>query len=1337
MPSRNQRVIALDHGDQRKAIATNVHLQVRSAKTLAAALSQPIKSKRLSNLRRIISRQSILIFILIILAPLAIQANGSSENNDVSGNEQPLELSIAETHPQKYVFDDQVLPGAKRINNALLPGIIIQLTQSAENETYRWSIVVLIAIVVIETILLVILYVQSHRRKTADKAAREFEGYLRLIVESTPMIVFATDDKGIFTLFEEKGFAALGLQPRELVGKSALRLFKPTILIENSGAKSTFVEIFRRVKMGETIKGITSKDGWDFDVQLIPLKGADGRVKGIVGIATDITERKQAEDALRRNEELFRAVVEDQTEMIMRWKPDGTRTFVNQAYCRFIGKSAEELIGTSFFPLVMDEEDRQRLDQKIRSLSPAHPVATDAHECLSPDGTVYIQQWTDRGIFDAQGRLVELQSTGRDITDQCRAEEALRESESRWRTIFDDALIGIALLDEEGRPVQSNPTLQRMLGYTGDELRQMPCAEFTHPEDVNKDDLLYSELISGLRNYYQIEKRYISKSGQVVWGNLTVSVLRNQRGEQKLLAGMLEDITERKQAEEQVGLMQTITRQVVEAKDLSSALEMVLRQVCEKTGWVFGQAWLPRRDGAALECGSAFFYENQELNEFRAVSRGISFAPDAGLPGRVWSSGQPIWIQDVTTDKSFSRASVAARAGLKAALGVPILSGPEVIAVIEFFLCEPMSKDERLVKVITAVAAQLGLVIERKRAEDENHKLLHDLGERVKELTALHGAARLLQQEWSDTATMLHQVAALLPPAFQYPEITAVRLHLGGVKVQTPNFTDALAVLRADFTTADGQAGSIEITYTKDCPREAEGPFLSEERSLINTLADMLRTTYDHRQAEAALRESEERFRQLTENIREVFWMNKPDYSELLYISPAYETVWGRTRESLYKDPRSFLDPIHPDDRERAITLIEQGGSRGFELEYRIVWPNGDIRWIWDRGFPIKNDAGEVYRIAGIAEDITERKQSEAALKESEERFRQIAENIQDVIWICDSRYQKVLYVNPAYEVIWGRQPEILTQRLDAFIEAVHPLDREKVIRIQIDRTHGIHQLEEYRIIQPDGTVRWIQDRSFPIRDQAGNVYRIAGIAQDITERKLAEEQLKTNSEQLRALMARLRSAKEEEGIRIAREIHDELGSALTSLRWDLEGIDRTFTETASPQLSPHLHEKIEAMLDLIDGTVNVVRRISSELRPSVLDDLGLAEAIEWQAQQFQARTGIVCHYDCLVESDEIGQERSTAIFRIFQEALTNVLRHAQATEVHIKLEKLAGEIVLTISDNGRGISDREQRALHSLGLLGMRERAHLIGGKVEITSSEGFGTTITLHVPVSAEIGN
>ena len=171
-------------------------------------------------------------------------------------------------------------------------------------------------------------------------------------------------------------------------------------------------------------------------------------------------------------------------------------------------------------------------------------------------------------------------------------------------------------------------------------------------------------------------------------------------------------------SEEQLGLLQTITMEVATAKDLSSALEVVLQRVCEKTGWDFAQSWLPRRDGRLLDLGPVWLGDTAELEKFRNASEGKSFLPGEGLPGRVWRSKQPAWVEDVTWDPNFPRARIATECGLKAALAIPILARDEVIAVIEFFLHAPRHEDARLVKVIAAVAAQLGLAIERKRAEE-------------------------------------------------------------------------------------------------------------------------------------------------------------------------------------------------------------------------------------------------------------------------------------------------------------------------------------------------------------------------------------------------------------------------------------------------------------------------------------------------------------------------------------------------------------------------------------------------------------------------------------------
>jgi signal transduction histidine kinase len=289
----------------------------------------------------------------------------------------------------------------------------------------------------------------------------------------------------------------------------------------------------------------------------------------------------------------------------------------------------------------------------------------------------------------------------------------------------------------------------------------------------------------------------------------------------------------------------------------------------------------------------------------------------------------------------------------------------------------------------------------------------------------------------------------------------------------------------------------------------------------------------------------------------------------------------------------------------------------------------------------------------------------------------------------------------------------------------IHPDDRDQVLSTY----HGALQSREpysfsYRVVRRDGDERIVHARGQIVTGEDGEVARVFGASQDVTELRHAEEKLKSTSEQLRALFGRLQSAREEEGIRIARQVHDELGSALTSLRWDLEALSKA--------QGPELKAKISTMLNLTDRTIDIVRRIASELRPSVLDVLGLTEALGWQARQFEGRTGIVVRYDSTSEDVHLNQEQSTAAFRIFQEALTNILRHAHATRVDVTTAEDAGAFVLTIKDDGRGIKEQEKSAQSSIGLLGMRERAHLIGGDIDITGVDGEGTTVTLRLPIA-----
>jgi PAS domain S-box-containing protein len=478
----------------------------------------------------------------------------------------------------------------------------------------------------------------------------------------------------------------------------------------------------------------------------------------------------------------------------------------------------------------------------------------------------------------------------------------------------------------------------------------------------------------------------------------------------------------------------------------------------------------------------------------------------------------------------------------------------------------------------------------------------------------------------------------------------------------------------------------------------------------------------DRKEIEDALRQSEERFAAFMDNLPGYAWM-KDLQGRYVYVNetvgglPGYRSL-GKTDAQIW--PADLAAEYRANDQQVIAAKKPLHTIEHFQLE-------GKHRYMAGSKFPIFDKTGAVALVGGVGVDITERIEAQEAVRRSEEHLRLVIDTIPVMAWSV--RPDGVVdFVNQRWTDFTGLS---LKEETEEPTRPIHPEDVPRVMeRWLVEKEIGEPYEDELRLRRADGRYRWFLVRTAPLRDEQGNLVKWYGVSIDIEDRKRAEEQLNSTTAQLRALSASLQSAREEEGTRIAREIHDELGGALTSLKWDLESLHKVISETNDPSLLQTLHGKVEAMLRLSETTIGAVRRISSELRPSVLDDLGLAAAIEWQAQQFQTRTGIICHCEGSVENLDLDRERSTAIFRILQEALTNILRHAQATRVEISIRAEADEIVLTVRDNGRGITADDKSRLQSLGLLGMRERAHLIGGAIEIIGVDAQGTLVTVRVP-------
>ena len=403
--------------------------------------------------------------------------------------------------------------------------------------------------------------------------------------------------------------------------------------------------------------------------------------------------------------------------------------------------------------------------------------------------------------------------------------------------------------------------------------------------------------------------------------------------------------------------------------------------------------------------------------------------------------------------------------------------------------------------------------------------------------------------------------------------------------------------------------------------------------------------------------------------------------------------------------------------------------------------------------------------IAVAFENVTERQQAEQALRQSEERFRLLIQEVQEyAIFNLDPLGNIVSWNNGAERVKGYRAEEIIGKHFSAFYPPEDVADRKPQKILEEAALRGQSEDEGWRV-RKDGSRFWANVVVTPLRNAKGSLQGFAKVTRDMTERHgkeeslakakelleirveqrttvlarvnhelrteiaeraHAEDQLRASLDQHRALAARLQSVREEERTSIAREIHDELGQACTAIKMDLALISRKATKKQTRLLA-----KVDSATQLVNGMIATLRRIASELRPRTLDDLGLAAALEGQAQEFEARTGVRCRITLPPESVVLDPERSTAIFRIFQESLTNVARHARATGVEARLEREVNQVVLQVRDNGAGFDMGEVKSRKSLGLVGMHERALLLNGELKVESVPGTGTTLTLRIPV------
>ena len=487
--------------------------------------------------------------------------------------------------------------------------------------------------------------------------------------------------------------------------------------------------------------------------------------------------------------------------------------------------------------------------------------------------------------------------------------------------------------------------------------------------------------------------------------------------------------------------------------------------------------------------------------------------------------------------------------------------------------------------------------------------------------------------------------------------------------------------------------------------------------------------------AEVALRESEHRFRQLAENIGEVLWIADGSGETIQYVSPAYEHIWGRSCQSIYENSTSWLDAIHVDDRQRVADSWWNNAAKGdYKERFRIVRPDGSIRWIHDRGMPIRDDAGQVYRIVGIAEDITERMQAEQRITESVKKYESLLHNTPVAVYsTVPDETGTIIFVSERWCEWTGHSADDLYQDPDIWAKSIHPDDRERAMTSSAEACKSTKEYVcDYRIIHKDsGKVRHVSDRRAPITEVNGEIIRLDGIITDTSKRREAEEKVQLYQSRQRLLGARLAQAEESERRRIAGGLHDQVAQELAIAKMRLSEVRRSMP---SNKLAAALKQAIRS----VDNSIQAIRLLTFELASPVLYELGLEPALQSLADDFEKQHHITCIFNDDGNSKPLSDQIRATLYRAVGELLVNIVKYARAEHVMIAVKRNGQIIRCQITDDGIGFDVTDTGFRHTkaggFGLFNINERLDFLGGNLEIKSTPGVGTEVTLTAPLEKE---
>lgn len=1027
-----------------------------------------------------------------------------------------------------------------------------------------------------------------------------------------------------------------------------------------------------------------------------------GNPIGMIAVNHDITERKQAEDALQKSAAEIHDLYNNAPCGYHSLDPDGLIVQMNDTELAWLGYTRAEVIGRLKFADIITTASMQVFQTNFPLFKTRGWVNDLEFELVGKDGTIRPVLLSSTAVYDDDGHYQQSRSTLFDVTALHQAQQAIVESEARYRLLAENVIDVISKYDVAGCITFVTPSCYALTGYRPEELLGQPLSFYIHAEDLLQSTAEIREALSARERSYVLTNRIRHKAGHYFWAESIVTVIREPSNSASAeFIAITRDITKRKQTEAALRESEARYRLVAEnvidlisKYDATGHFTFVTPSCYALTGY---------RPEELLGQNRSHYIHPEDLPQSAAVVQAAfsAGAPSYTVTNRIChKAGHYLWVESSVT----------------------IVREPSSGAIAEFIaVTRDVTMRKQTADALRESEARYRLLAENAIDMVTRHNSQGDfvyvspstarvIGYQPDELVGRPGFTVIHPDQWAQMGEMMRQASQPQPQPLM--QIFQVR-HKAGYYIL------------------------LEISMRA---------IFAETGEVIEFIGSAHDVT-EQQLAEAALRASEEKFRQVAENFDHLLFIHSPDNETMLYINSAAERLTGIPRTQLFADSQSFLSHIHPDDLEfvqqqQSLSNLAEGRA---DLEYRFIRPDGRLRWFRFRSFPIRNEAGIIISRVGTLEDITERKQIELALQESEAKYRLLVETMRGGLVMFDANH-KMVYVN-------DRFCELLARRRDELIgtspfDHVDDANRALVIA-QLERRRQLESSTyELAIQRPDGQQIYLLSQGSPLHDKAGNYNGGFAVVTDITAHKEAEATL-------RQALAKEKELGELKSRFVSIASH-EFRTPLATISATTETL-LTYRERLEPaQFNLRLNKilaQVGHMKEIMEDVLQLAR-IQAERVDFHGEEGDLSALCSDIIEEFRSRPG---YQDRIISVPDQAPIRlyfdARLIRQVIGNLISNGLKYSTAEQpVLVTLHQEAEAVILQVTDHGIGIPNTDLKHIFEpfhraqnvgtisgtgLGLSISKEAIKMHGGRIHIDTQLNLGTTVTVTLPINAQRGN